>query len=173
MASPKPQSVVPWLLALAVMASATAAVLVIVGRPVIGGAVAAAAVGASILAGLAARRSGAARLVFADHTVERILEASLFGSVAWAAIPDEPWTAGAAVTALVASYLASYMSAKAIGLGFEVRERVPYRSVRPLMAVVGLLFPAILDLALWAAAVISLEPVVRHGTSVARQKEPA
>ena len=134
---------------------------------------AAAAVGASILAGLAARRSGAARLVFVDHTVERILEALLFGSVAWAAIPQEPWTAGAAVTALVASYLASYMTTKAIGLGFEVRERVPYRSVRPLMAVVGLLFPEILDFALWGAAIISLEPVVRHGASVARQREPA
>src|SRR5688500_17573659 len=101
MTSPKPQSAVPWLLALAVMASATAAALVILDRPVVGGAVAAAAVGASILAGLAARRSGAARLVFVDHTVERILEALLFGSVAWAAIPQEPWTAGAAVTALV------------------------------------------------------------------------
>lgn len=111
--------------------------------------------------------------MFADHTVERLLEASLFGSVAWAAIPEEPWTAAAAVTALVASYLASYMSTKAIGLGFEVHERVPYRSVRPLMAVVGLLFPAILDVALWAAAVISFESVVRHGMSVARQREPA
>lgn len=138
-----------------------------------GGAVAAAAVSASILGGLAARGSGAARLVFADHAVERILEASLFGAVAWAAVPDEPWTAGAAITALVASYLASYMTAKAIGLGFEVHERLPYRSVRPLMAVVGLLVPGILDVALWAAAVISLEPVVRHGISVARQREPA
>ena len=173
MASPPPSSAVPWLLAVSVVASGAAAVLVVTSRPVAGGAVAAAAVGASILAGLAAGRSGAARLVFADHAVERVLEASLFGSVAWAAVPEDPWTAGAAVTALVASYLASYLSAKAIGLGFDLHERVPYRSVRPLLAVVGLLFPRILDVALWAAAVISLEPVVRHGISVARQREPA
>lgn len=173
MASIQSSSAVPWLLALSVSASVGAAVLVLAGRPVAGGAVAVAAVGASILGGLAARRSEAARLVFADHAVERILEASLFGAVAWAAVPHEPWTAGAAITALVASYLASYLTAKAIGLGFEVHERLPYRSVRPLMAVVGLLVPGILDVALWAAAMISLEPVVRHGTSVARQREPA
>ncbi|MGH2711801.1 MAG: hypothetical protein ACRDH9_11445 [Actinomycetota bacterium] len=163
----------PSLLVLALAASTASAWLVISGRPVAGGAVAAGAVGASILAGLAARSSGAALLVFADHAVERVLEALLFGSIAWAAIPAEPWTAAAAVTALVASYLASYMATKAIGLGFEIRERVPYRSVRPLMAVLGLVIPAILDIALWAAAVISLEPVVRHGASVARQREPA
>ena len=102
-----------------------------------------------------------------------MLEASLFGSVAWAAAPEHPWTAAAAVSALVASYLASYLSAKAIGLGFEVRERLPYRSARPLVAVIGLLVPTTLDVALWAAVVISLEPVVRHGASVARQEEPA
>jgi hypothetical protein len=173
MALPLPYSAVPWLLALSVAASAGAATLVVSSRPVAGGVSATAAVGASILAGLAARRSGAARLVFADHAVERLLEAALFGSVAWAAVPEEPWTAGAAVTALVASYVASYMSAKAIGLGFALHERLPYRSVRPLLAVLGLLFPAVLDVALWAAAAISLEPVVRHGLSVARQKEPA
>jgi hypothetical protein len=171
--SPPAASAVPWLLAVSVSASVVAATLVVSGRLLAGGVVAAVAVAASIVAGLGAKRSGAARLVFADHAVERVLEASLFGSVAWAAMPGEPWTAGAALTALVASYLASYLTAKAIGLGFEVHERLPYRSLRPLLAVVGLLVPEILDVALWAAAVISLEPVVRHGISVARQSEPA
>jgi hypothetical protein len=164
---------VPWLVAVTVIASAAAAVLVVSSHAVAGGAAGTVAVGASILAGLAANRSGAARLVFADHAVERILEAALFGSIAWAAIPGETWTATAALSALVASYLASYLSAKAIGLGFELRERLPYRSVRPLVVVIGLLIPAILDWALWAAAAISLESVLRHSTSVAGQKEPA
>jgi len=171
--SPPGAAAVPWLLGLSIATSVAAAVLVVNGRLLAGGVVAAVAVAASIVAGLGAKRSGTARLVFADHAVERVLEASLFGSVAWAAMPGEPWTAGAALTALVASYLASYLTAKAIGLGFDVRERLPYRSVRPLLAVVGMLIPEILDVALWAAAVISLEPVVRHGSSVARQKEPA
>lgn len=171
--SPPAASAVPWLLAVSVSASVAAGALVVSGRFLVGGVIAGVAVAASIVAGLSAARSGAARLVFADHAVERVLEASLFGSVAWAAMPEDPWTAGAALTALVASYLASYLTAKAIGLGFEVRERLPYRSVRPLLAVVGLLILEILDAALWAAAVISLEPVVRHGVSVARQREPA
>jgi hypothetical protein len=169
--SPPPPATVPWFLGLTIVASGAAAALVVLSGPIPGGVAAAVAVGASFLAGVAAKPS--ARLVFADHAVERILEAAVFGSIAWAAVPADRWTAAAAVTALIASYLASYLSAKAIGLGFELRERVPYRSFRPLVAVLGLLIPAILDVALWAAAVISLEPVVRHGMSVARQREPA
>jgi hypothetical protein len=169
--SPPPPSAVPWLLGATIAASAAAATLVVLSRPVAGGVAAAVAVGASFLAGVASKRSP--RLVFADHAVERILEAALFGSIAWASVPEDRWTAAAALTALVAAYLASYLSAKAIGLGFELRERVPYRSVRPLVAVLGLLIPAILDVALWAAAAISLEPVVRHSMTVARQREPA
>jgi hypothetical protein len=111
--------------------------------------------------------------VFADHAVERVIEALLFGSVAWAAVPEDPWTAGAALVALVASYLASYFTAKAIGLGFELKERLPYRSARPLLVVLGLLWPPGLDVALWGSAVIGLEPVVRHAMTVARQREPA
>ena len=170
--SPPPPPAVPWLLAVTVAAAAGAAGLVVLSRPLAGGVAGLVAVVAFFLAGVAAKRSGA-RLVFADHAVERLLEAALFGSIAWVAIPDEVWTAAAALSALITSYLASYLSAKAIGLGFELRERVPYRSARPLVAVVGLLVPEILDVALWAAAVISLEPVVRHGASVARQREPA
>lgn len=169
---PRPRAVPP-LLAVAGVASVTGAVLVVTGRFVAAGLLGAAAIGASILAGLSARRSGAPRLVFADHAVERLVEAALFGSVAWWAVPDEPWVAAAAVAAMVASYLASYLAAKAIGLGFEVRERVPYRSVRPLLAVAGLLAPRLLGPALWAATAISLEPVLRHGLSVARQRESA
>jgi hypothetical protein len=165
--------VVPFLLAAALISAAAAATLIIVGRTVAAGLLGAVAVGASILAGLGARGAREPRLVFADHAVERLVEAALFGAVAWEAVPEEPLVAGAAVSALVASYLASYLTAKATGLGFEVRERLPYRSVRPLLAVVGLLFPDVLGPALWAATAISLEPVIRHGLSVARQREPA
>lgn len=163
---------VPWLLALSVVAGAGAGALVVGGRPVAAGAVASIAVVASIVAGSWARRAASPRLVFADHALERVLEALLFGSIAWAAVPDAPWTAAAALAALVASYLASYFAAKAVGLGFELKERLPYRSVRPLFVVVGLLVPAALDVALWASAVVGLEPVVRHAMTVGRQREP-
>jgi hypothetical protein len=169
---PRPQAV-PWLLVVALAGAAGTATLILASRPVLAGGVAALAVGASILAGLWARASAAPRLVFADHAVERLVEAALFGAIAWAAVPESPWTAAAALTALVASYVASYLATKAIGLGFELHERLPYRSVRPLCAVAGLLFPDALPVALWAAAAISLDPVVRHGLSVSRQREPA
>lgn len=172
MAAPRPRAV-PLLLAVALASAGAAAALVVAGRFLPAGVLGAVAVGASILAGVWARDAGEPRLVFADHAVERLVEAALFGSAAWAAVPEEPWVAAAALSALVASYLASYLTAKATGLGFQVRERLPYRSVRPLLAVAGLLFPRMLGPALWAAAVISLEPVARHGLSVARQRAPA
>jgi hypothetical protein len=164
---------VPPLLLLAVASAGAAASLVILGRSVAAGLLGGVAVAASILAGVWARDAGEPRLVFADHAVERVVEAALFGGVAWAAVAEEPWVAGVALSALVASYLASYLTAKAAGLGFEVRERLPYRSVRPLLAVAGLLVPAGLALCLWAATAISLESAIRHGRSVARQGEPA
>ena len=168
---PRPTAV-PWLLACSLLTGAGVALLLISGRTFAGGLLAAVAVGSSILAGWWAKRAGFARLIFADHAVERVLEALLFGSIAWVAVPGDPWTAGAALVALVASYLASYFSAKAIGLGFELKERLPYRSARPLLVVVGLLWPAALDVVLWASAVIGLEPVVRHAMTVGRQREP-
>ena len=173
MAAPRRPEAVPWLLALSLLAGAASAALVVTGRLLPGGVAGALAVVASIFAGWISHHAGQDRLVFADRAAERALEASLFASVAWVAVPEAVWTAAAALVALVMSYLASYLTAKATGLGFEVRERLPYRSGRPILAVVGLLVPAILDFALWAAAAISLEPVVRHGISVARQREPA
>jgi hypothetical protein len=161
------------MLVAAVVAVAAAATLVVAGRFLVAGVLGAVAVAASIVAGIWARDSAERRLVFADHAVERVVEATLFGSIAWAFVPEEPWVAAAALSALVASYLASYLTAKATGLGFVVRERLPYRSVRPLLAVAGLLAPRVIGPALWAAAAISLDPVIRHGWAVARQREPA
>lgn len=127
--------------------------------------------GASVLAGMRARDSRMPRLVFADHAVERVMEAVVFGAVAWDVAPTSAWTAGAALAALVASYLASYLPAKALGLGFRVHERLPFRSVRLTLVAVGLLVPDLLAAALAAAALVSLEPVIRHGMAVGRQRE--
>ena len=168
-----PPSTVPWLLVVSLLGAVAAAALVVGRRPIPAGIVGLVAVLASIVAGAAARRSRDPRLVFSDHAVERVLEASLFGTIAWVAVSEAPWTAAAALAALVSSYLASYLTAKATGLGFEVRERLPYRSVRPLFPVLGLLVAPVLDVALWAAVAISLEPFARHGLAIAKQEEPA
>jgi hypothetical protein len=158
-------------LAVSVLGAGGAAWMVLADHPAVAGILAALAGASSVVSGLRARASGRARLVFVDHAVERVMEAGLFGAIAWAAIPEEPWTAGASLAALVASYLASYLPAKAAGLGFRVTERLPWRSVRLAVVAVGLVATVILPLALWVAAAVSLEPVVRHGLAVARQPE--
>lgn len=148
-----------------------AGALVLVDRYILAGVCTAVAGGASVLAGMQARATGMPRMVFADHAVERVMEAVVFGAIAWDVAPTSSWTAGAALTALVASYLASYLPAKATGLGFKVQERLPFRSVRLTLVAAGLLFPDLLGAALAAAALVSLEPVVRHGLAVGRQRE--
>jgi hypothetical protein len=159
------------LLAATILGAAGSAALVLTDHPAAGGVLAAVAGVASVLAGIRARRSGEPRLVFADHAVERVMEAVLFGAIAWVAVPEAPWTAGASLAALVASYLASYLPAKATGLGFRLTERLPWRSVRLSLVALGLLVGDLLPVALWGAAAVSLEPVVRHGVTVARQRE--
>jgi hypothetical protein len=160
-----------WLLAATILGSAGSATLILTDNPAAGGVLAAVSGAASVLSGVRARRSGEPRLVFADHAAERVMEAMLFGAIAWAAVPEAPWTSGASLAALVASYLASYLPAKATGLGFRVTERLPWRSVRLSLVALGLLVSDLLAVALWAAAALSLEPVVRHGLAVARQRE--
>jgi hypothetical protein len=159
------------LLAATILGAAGGAALVLTGRSEVAGLLAAVAGVASVLSGVRARRSGQPRLVFADHAAERVMEALLFGALAWRATPEAPWTAGASLAALVSSYLASYLPAKATGLGFRVTERLPWRSVRLSLVAVGLLVGNLLPAALWVAAAVSLEPVVRHGVTVARQRE--
>jgi hypothetical protein len=148
-----------------------AGALVLADRFTLAGVCTAVAGGASVLAGMRARDSGMPRMVFADHAVERVMEALVFGAIAWDVAPTSAWTAGAALAALVASYLASYLPAKATGLGFRVHERLPFRSVRLALVAVGLLLPDLLGAALVAAGLVSLEPVIRHGLTVARQRE--
>jgi hypothetical protein len=162
---------VPSLLASALGCAAIAAALTLSGRGIAAGAVTALGGAASVLAGRGARAESGPRLSFADHAVERVFEAVVLGAVAWATVTTAPWTAAGALTALVASYMASYLTAKAIGLGFRVEERLPWRSVRLALVSGGLLVPALLAPALWVAAAVSLEPVVRHGWAIARQRE--
>ncbi len=169
-ASARPSTVAALLVVTGVGALAAGA-LVLFDRYVLAGVCTAVAGGASVLAGMQARETGMPRLVFADHAVERVMEAVVFGAIAWDVAPTSAWTAGAALTALVASYLASYLPAKATGLGFKVQERLPFRSVRLTLVALGLLFPDLLGVALVAAALVSLEPVVRHGLAVGRQRE--
>jgi hypothetical protein len=159
------------------------------------------------------RRANAAtaRMGFAARVAERLADAAILGAVAWVAVspPSQspaltavrtiasrvdpllfavrrPGLAAAALTALGVAYLASYVRAKAVGLGFQVHELPGEQVLHFGLIGLGLLLwnspvGATLDgflgpqgaLAgpLWLATLVSAASLVRGVGEVARQPE--
>jgi len=158
------------LLGLAVGGGIAAAALILLGRPLPAGVVTAVAGSALVLAGVRAA-AGSPRLVFADAVAERAFDAAVLGALAWATARTDPVAVTGALTALVLSYLASYLRAKATGLGFPLAGPSFVRPVRVALLSVAVLSASALDGALWLVALVSLQAVVREAVSVARQRE--
>ena len=160
------------LLAVILLGAGAAAALVLTGRWVAAGVATAVAAAAVTVSGRRAKYTEDRRLTFADAAAERTGDAVLLAAVAWATI-EEPGTSGAALAALVLAYLATYMRAKATGLGFGVRESLIARGVRIGLVVLGLVWRDALGPALWAASAVSLFSAFREAVEVGRQREPA
>lgn len=159
-------------LILAVAAAAVAAWAIVVGERGIAG-VAAAAAGAGLLtADLSIRRSPVPRATFAGSLAERAVDAAILGALAWALLPDEPRAGVAAVVALSAACVATYVGAKATGLGFRVREPAVVQPLRIAPVAVGLL-AGVVEAGLWASAAVSIAATVAGTVQVAGQEEPA
>jgi hypothetical protein len=160
------------LLAVILLGAGAAAALVLTGLWVAAGVATAVAAAAVTVSGRRAKYTEDRRLTFADAAAERTGDAVLLAAVAWATI-EEPATSGAALAALVLAYLATYMRAKATGLGFGVQESLIARAVRIGLVVLGLVWRDALGPALWAASAVSLFSVFREAVEVGRQREPA
>ncbi|HEX2031540.1 MAG TPA: hypothetical protein VHL78_09085 [Actinomycetota bacterium] len=159
------------LIAAAAVLAALAAALILVGRETPAGVGVAGAGALLILAGIRAREAKSARLAFADASLERAVDAVILGAVAWAEIGARPLVSAAALVALGASYLAAYLRAKSSGLGFPLGDSLIVRSVRWTIVALGLVFPSLLQLALWVSAAVSVQLIVRHASAVARVPE--
>ncbi|MDP9068762.1 MAG: CDP-alcohol phosphatidyltransferase family protein [Actinomycetota bacterium] len=98
-----------------------------------------------------------------DSTTDRLTETLYLLPLAWlygvapdVAERDEPWVAGAAMTALVFGFLVSYVKARAEGLGFECRVGVAERAERMILLILGLL----LDLVPVAIVVLAVASAI-------------
>ncbi|HZA26871.1 MAG TPA: hypothetical protein VE915_04370 [Actinomycetota bacterium] len=154
----------------AVAAAVIAAVLVVLNERFVGFLAALGAGSALFLAGAKAAEAADARLRFSDSLAERLVDAVILGTVAWVAFPERAAVAAAALAALVVSYLASYLRARAVGLGFRVEETLLTRPARMTFVALGVLDAPALG-ALWIATAISLQAVIVRAVAVARQKE--
>lgn len=104
-----------------------------------------------------------------DSTVDRLVDALFFVPVAWlyGVAPDtggrdQPVVAALALTALVASFLVSYVKARAEGLGYECRVGIVERAERVVLMIIGLVFNAILPAVLLVLAGLSTVTVAQR-----------
>ncbi|MFN2594593.1 MAG: CDP-alcohol phosphatidyltransferase family protein [Actinomycetota bacterium] len=99
-----------------------------------------------------------------DSTTDRVSDALIFLPIAWVYgvrpdLPshDHPWVAGLAMGTLVASFLVSYVKARAEGLGFDCNVGFAERAERLILIIAALILdivPAMLVI-LCAASVIT------------------
>jgi len=168
-AHPPRTAALPWVALLGLLAAAGAAALVLAGQPLPAGVLTVAAGTAFVVASL---RASHPRARFTEAVTERIGDAAILGAVAWVSVNEDAWVAGSALAALATAYLAAYVRAKAVGLGFRVEEPIADLGIRFVVLGVGVTQggPVLLG-ALWLAAVVSAVSFVRGASRVARQPE--
>jgi phosphatidylglycerophosphate synthase len=139
--------------------------LIVEGRILAAGLLAIVAAFADAFDGAVARARGATSKFGAllDSTTDRLSDALIFLPVAWlygvapdVVARDEPWVAALALVTLVASFLVSYVKARAEGLGFECNVGIAERAERLILIIAGL----ILDLIPVMLAVLTFLAVV-------------
>ena len=132
-----------------VLVQGYAAYLILEGALVAAGLVTIAAGAADVLDGAVAKAKGSASKFGAllDSTTDRLADALLFLPIAWlyAVEPDIPghhelWVAAVALAALVASFLVSYVKARAESLGFDCNVGIAERAERVILVILGLVF---------------------------------
>jgi CDP-diacylglycerol--glycerol-3-phosphate 3-phosphatidyltransferase len=113
---------------------------------------------------------------FLDSTIDRIADALVLLAIAWrfteAAGPAEAelrWVAIAALVALVAGFLVSYVRARAEALGFECKIGIAERAERVIILILGLVFTYVLPLAVALLAVLASVTVLQRIVHVRAQ----
>ncbi len=147
------------------------AVAIIEGRLLVAGVIAIVAALADGLDGAVAKASGDTTKFGAllDSSVDRLSDALFFVPVAWLyGVSPHPqqagqeWVAALALTALVASFLVSYVKARAQGLGYECSVGLVERAERLILMIVGLILSPLLPLILAVLATLSVVTFVQR-----------
>jgi CDP-diacylglycerol--glycerol-3-phosphate 3-phosphatidyltransferase len=143
---------------LGVVIQAVTAAFIVQGRLLVAGLAAVVAAVADGLDGAVAKaRGGQGKFgALLDSTADRLSDALFFVPVAWlyGVSPDAPragqrWVAALALVALVASFLVSYVKARAEGLGYECNVGLVERAERLILMILGLvlnLVPVVLGI---------------------------
>jgi CDP-diacylglycerol--glycerol-3-phosphate 3-phosphatidyltransferase len=117
---------------------------------------------------------------FLDSSTDRLADALYFAPIAWLYgvdpdIPahDEPWVAGVALVVLVASFMVSYVKARAESLGFECNVGIVERAERLILVIIALVFSDLLPPIMVVLAIASAITVVQRMAHVYKQARAA
>ena len=158
------------------------AYLIIDGRLVLAGLIAIVAAFSDAVDGAVAKAAGSTSKwgALLDSTSDRVADALFFIPVAWlyGVSPgieqaDDRWIAALSLTALVVSYLVSYIKARAEGLGYDCNVGIMERAERLILVIVGLVFYAILPIVLGILTLLSLVTVAQRLIHVRAQARSA
>lgn len=104
-----------------------------------------------------------------DSTTDRLSDALFFVPIAWLygvdpdiAEHDEPWVAAVSLGALVASFLVSYIKARAEGLGIECNVGIAERAERLILVIAALILSPLLPAIIVVLAVLSTITVLQR-----------
>jgi hypothetical protein len=149
------------------VAGGVATWLILDGRTVLAGALAALAV-VGIRAGTPPDFLRSTRTGFVASLLDRCLEAALLLAIAWTERGPNPVASVLALVCLGASYLEAYEVARGRALGYELREWIGYRATALGLIPAGLLF-GLVEASLWILAVLTLAASTVRALDVARQ----
>jgi hypothetical protein len=164
-----------WLALIAAVVAIAAATWSILSHeePALAGAAVAGAGVALLVGGALARRSPGAgwlrRWWFIESAIDRAFDGALLGSIAWTAREADPAVCAAALVALGAGFLGSYVHARGAALGYEVEDGWLTRLLRYGLLAAGLLLDE-LSWAVWAVAAVSIAAIVVRTSQVAKQE---
>lgn len=147
------------------------AYLILEGRLVAAGLIAIAAAFFDTFDGALAKAKGRTSKfgAFLDSSTDRVADALYFGPIAWLygvdpdiAARDEPWVAAVTLVAMVASFMVSYVKARAEALGFDCKVGLFERAERLGLLVIALVFSDLLPVLMVVLAVGSTVTVFQR-----------
>jgi phosphatidylglycerophosphate synthase len=104
-----------------------------------------------------------------DELLDRLWDGVILASIAWTARGSASHVAVAALAALCASFISSYVRARGASLGYTVEESHVTRGIRYALIVAGLAF-GWLGWTVWATFGISVLAVLVRTSQVAKEE---
>lgn len=145
--------------------------LIVDGRLVAAGLLAIASALLDVFDGALAKAKGRVTRfgAFLDSTTDRLSDALFFAPIAWlygvapdTAAHDERWVAAVALVALVASFLVSYVKARAEAVGLTAKVGIAERAERVILVLIALVFNTLLPAIMVILAALSVITVLQR-----------